>query len=385
MVAVAAASGAQAQDPAPTGPNAVARGPGAVATGEYSLAAGLDAAATNYYARATGWWSTASGGYAVASGFAAAASADYAVASGYTAIASSGFAQAPGYFSAATGWYSFAEGDYTTASGHFSRAFGYAATAGAPGHFAEVDGKVVTPRWTINEGPAEVDLRAYYAKGDRVQLAPGVSRMDYFPKNDPVGRAQLPELFVVADVSPTTLTFDHSPGAKWPRGFVSNLSRGMHQETHAAGTFDNGDRSGDAQASRYVARGITSGATVVRLTANGLEEACDNRIRLKWGQAIACSVRIVAESDQGDAACYYRRVLIKCSREGVTRIVGSVQTEGTDIVDETARAWSVELQADDENDALAILVTGAEGHAVRWVASLASVETAWFPRRPASP
>lgn len=366
------------------GPNAVASGNNAIATGEYALASGEHSAATHYYTRATGWWSTASGGYAVASGFLSSASADYTLASGYTALASSGFAASTGYFSVATGWYSTAENDYTTASGHFSRASGFAATAGAPGHFAQIDGAVVTPFRTINDWPATVDLRAYYTPGDAVQLAPGAYTFDYFPSNTPEGRAQLPEVFTVAEVSVTTLTLTREPGSKWPRAFVSNLSRGMHQQAHAPGTFDNGDRSGDAQASRYVARGVTSDASPVRLTANGLEDSHENRIRLKRGQAIAFTVRVVAERDNGDAATFSRRLLLKCSAEGVTRLVGSVQTDAPDIADPDAVAWSVHLGADDDNDALDIRVTGAEGHVIRWVASLASVEVAWFPARPDS-
>lgn len=368
----------------PTGPHPIASGANALATGEYSVASGDTAAATNYYARATGWWSTASGGYAVASGFMSSASADYTLASGYTSIASSGFASAPGYFSVATGWYSTAANDYTTASGHFSRAWGYAATAGAPGHFATVQNKVVTPFRTINEGPAEVDLRAYYAPGDEIQLAPGAMGFDYFPSATPEGRAQLPELFTVASVTPEEIHLTKAPGPQWPRAFVSNLSRGMHQEAHAAGTFDGNDRSGDAQASRYLARGVTFDATPVRLTANGLEPAANNAIRLKRGQAIAFTLSVVAQRDNGDAASFHRQILLKCSPEGVTSLVGAAQSATPDLADDAARGWSISIAADDEGDALDLRVKGADGHIIRWVASLQATEVGWFPARPTS-
>jgi len=379
---IAAVCGWGAEAIPPLGPRASAPGNQASAPGEYSIASGENSAATNYYARASGWWSTASGGYAVASGFMSSASADYAVASGYTAIASSGFASAPGYFCVATGWYATAENDYTTASGHFSRASGYAATAGAPGHFATVRGATVTPYRTINDEPAIVDLRAYYAVEDQVQLAPGALGFDYFPANTPEGRARLPELFVVAAVSPTELVLTREPGERWPRAFVSNLSRGMHQETHAAGTFDGTDRAGDAQASRYLARGVTLDGKPVRLTANGLEEASDNRIRLKRGQAVAFDVRIVAQRDNGDAASFSRRALLKCSATGLTQLVGTVRSDGPDIADTDASGWTVTLAADDVADALEMRVTGTDGHVVRWMASLSAVEVGWFPARP---
>ncbi len=369
----------------PTGPQPIASGANAFASGEYSVASGDTAAATNYYARATGWWSTASGGYAVASGFMSSASADYTLASGYTSIASSGFASAPGYFSVATGWYSTAANDYTTASGHFSRAWGYAATAGAPGHFATVHGKIVTPFRTINEGPAEVDLRAYYAPGDEIQLAPGAMGFDYFPSATPEGRAQLPELFTVASVTPEEIHLTTAPGAKWPRAFVSNLSLGMHQEAHAAGTFDGNDRSGDAQASRYLARGVTFEATPVRLTANGLEPAANNAIRLKRGQAMALTLSVVAQRDNGDTASFHRNLFIKCSSSGVTTLVGATAGTTADIADEGARTWTLSVQADDEHDALDLRVTGADGQVVRWVASLQATEVGWFPARASSP
>lgn len=375
---------AQTNTPAPasaTGVHAVARGEAALATGEHAVAAGNNATATSYYAKATGWWSTASGGYAIASGFASSASADYAVAAGYASVASNGFAFAPGYFSAATGWYSTAEGDYTAASGHYSRAAGYAGVAGTPGHFAEISGETATPYRTINDGKPEVDLRAYYAPGDQVQLAPAANGYDYVPTPDVAGRARLAELFTVKEVSPLALTFTRAPGPTWPRAFISNLSRGMHQETRGAGTFDNNDRAGDAQASRYVLRGVTLGVTPSHLTANGLEEASDNRIRLKWGQTSAFEIHVVAQRDNGDAACYVRRALITCSSTGATRLVGAVQTLAPDIADEGAARWSVAIEADDEHDALRVKVSGVDGQAVRWVASLSATEVAWFPRR----
>ncbi len=370
-----------APPPAASGAHAVARGEAAVATGEHAIATGNSATATSYYAKATGWWSTASGGYAVASGFASSASGDYAVASGYASVASSGFAAAPGYFAAAMGWYATAEGDYTAASGHFSRASGYAGVAGTPGHFAEVSGDRATPYRTINDGRPDVDLRAYYAPGDQVQLAPAANGYDYVPTPDVAGRARLAETFTVKAVSAVALTFTREPGPAWPRAFLSNLSRGMHQETRGAGSFDNNDRAGDAQSSRYVLRGVTLGAASVPLTANGLEEASDNRIRLKWGQAAAFEIRVVAQRDNGDAACYLRRALITCSSSGATRLVGAVQTLAPDIADEGAIGWSLAIEADDEHDALRVRVIGAEGQRIRWMASLSSTEVAWFPGR----
>jgi len=362
-----------------SGPHAVTRGEDALATGEHAVAEGNNATATSYYAKATGWWATASGGYAVASGFASSASADYAVASGYASIASSGFAYAPGYFSAATGWYSTADGDYTAASGHFSRATGYAGVAGTPGHFSEISGVTATPYRTINDGKPEVDLRAYYAPGDQAQLAPAANGYDYLPTNDAAGRARLAAIFTVATVSPRTVTFTQEPGPGWPRAFMTNLSRGMHQETRGAGTFDNNDRAGDAQASRYVLRGVTLGTAPTRLTANGLAEASDNRIRLKWGQTMSVEAHIVAQRDNGDAASFVRRVLIKCGATGKTSLVGGVQTVGQDTTDDHASSWTVSLSADDTHDALIVEVNGAADHSIRWVASLSAVEVAWFP------
>lgn len=362
-------------------PFAYARGAQARAVGDYTTAAGEQAVASQYYARALGGFSTASGGYARALGFLSSASADYAEASGYTALATSGFARSPGYFSAATGWYAVAEMDYTSASGHFSRASGFGAVAGTPALRATVDGLVVTPYRTINDNAPTADLRAHYAPGDHVQLAPGAEGYEYVPDATPAGRARLPETVVVAAVSATTLTLAQAPAQPWPKAYVSNLSRGMHQEAHAPTTFDNDDRAGDAQRSRYVAAGVTLGAERVRLTANGMADAHDNRLRLKWGQALAVDVRVVAESEDGEAACFVRRALVKCSRSGETRLVGEVQTPVPDLADAAASGWTVAVEADDENDALAIHVTGADGRPVRWMAAIDAVEVAWFPRR----
>lgn len=78
-------------------------------------------------------------------------------------------------------------------------------------------------------------------------------------------------------------------------------------------------------------------------------------------------VYVVGRSTSGtDNGCYHRRCLIKRDASNNTVLVGSVQTVGTDI--ESNAAWDVTLAADDTNESLQVLVTGAAATTVRWFA-----------------
>lgn len=85
------------------------------------------------------------------------------------------------------------------------------------------------------------------------------------------------------------------------------------------------------------------------------------------------TARIVARSTSGtDNACYERRCLIKRDGANNTVLVGSVQTIGTDI--ESDAAWDVTIDADDTNESVRVLVTGAAATTIRWVCTLELVE-----------
>lgn len=146
--------------------------------------------------------------------------------------------------------------------------------------------------------------------------------------------------------------------------------RGMF--ARAAGQFS---AIGDAQVGQMVLRRSTTDATPTELTSDGGSPtgtaiATSNRFILLSNQAIMVDAYIVARSASGtDHGCYHRRCLIQ--RTGTTTaLVGSVQTVGTDIESSGASAWDVTLAADDTNESLQILVTGAASTTIRWTCEL---------------
>jgi hypothetical protein len=132
---------------------------------------------------------------------------------------------------------------------------------------------------------------------------------------------------------------------------------------------------GDAQVGQMVLRRQTIDATQSEVTSDsaaptGTTITTANRFILLANQAVMVDAYIVARSTNGtDHACYHRRCLIQ--RTGTaTALVGSVQTVGTDIESSGASAWDVTLAADDTNESLQILVTGAASTTIRWVCEL---------------
>jgi hypothetical protein len=94
------------------------------------------------------------------------------------------------------------------------------------------------------------------------------------------------------------------------------------------------------------------------------------RYTIPSGNTHFVKVMIVAASST-NTACYARQVCIR-NTAGTTAIVGSVQTIGTD--QETDAAWDVTVEANDTNDALRILVTGAASTTIRWLTLIDGVE-----------
>jgi hypothetical protein len=75
------------------------------------------------------------------------------------------------------------------------------------------------------------------------------------------------------------------------------------------------------------------------------------------------------KSDGTVAATYLRKAAIK-NVGGLTELIGSVETIGTDL----ASGTSISITADDTNDSLKIEVTGVSAQTWNWAASIESIQ-----------
>lgn len=141
--------------------------------------------------------------------------------------------------------------------------------------------------------------------------------------------------------------------------------------TMANGRFGANDT---VQIQTVVVRRQTTDATQSELTLDGATPTgatitSANRLLLLPNQTIMVDAMVFARSTSGtDSACYQRRCLITRDNANNTVLVGSVQTLGTDI--ESNAAWDVTLAADNTNESVQILVTGAAGTTINWGAEV---------------
>jgi hypothetical protein len=124
---------------------------------------------------------------------------------------------------------------------------------------------------------------------------------------------------------------------------------------------------GGSQAIRFPMTIVTSNATPTELFGSWNQA---DRYTIPSGNTHFVQIRITAASTTNTAS-YARQVCIR-NTAGTTSLVGSVQTIGTD--QETDAAWDVTVQANDTNDALQILVTGAASTTIRWLALIDGIE-----------
>ncbi len=148
--------------------------------------------------------------------------------------------------------------------------------------------------------------------------------------------------------------------------------RGM--EAYATERFS---ADGDAQRSDLMVNKQTTDATP---TALSLQGATVNRMVLPTDKSWAFTIRLVAVQSAGVAGAVgdaYRATI-----EGLIKnVAGTTSLVGTPVfVGEMADAdasWSVEVSADNTNNALAITVTGQVDKTIRWVAHIQMTEVGW--------
>lgn len=98
------------------------------------------------------------------------------------------------------------------------------------------------------------------------------------------------------------------------------------------------------------------------------EATASERMSVGSGKMYAFQAHIVGVQSDGTDACYYVRRGIIANNSGTTALIGSIQTDGTDI--ESNAACDVALTANNTNDCLDITVTGIAAETWRWGANV---------------
>lgn len=146
-----------------------------------------------------------------------------------------------------------------------------------------------------------------------------------------------------------------------------SCARLFGQAAHANGCFAS---AGDNQYTRTLLRGATADATPTELTLTGGAPSSASRFTLPDGRSCALRLMVAGRKSDGQSALLHRQLVIRRVADTVD-LVGGVQTIGTDI---NQAPWGLTVQADNVNKSLQVLVTGAAGSGIRWLAVVESLE-----------
>jgi hypothetical protein len=158
-------------------------------------------------------------------------------------------------------------------------------------------------------------------------------------------------------------TFSTVPGG------AAAYARLYGQVAHANGGFGvGGNGTGQAQASEYILRGVTTTSTPTELF---LDNAAA-RMTVPSGQSWTFNILVVARGTTGGNTAGYQVAGVIENNGGTTSLVGSASKT---VLGEDVPAWDITVSADDTNDALVINATG-DNSTIRWVATVRTAEVA---------
>ena len=161
-------------------------------------------------------------------------------------------------------------------------------------------------------------------------------------------------------------------GSSTSASSLAGFSSGIFALSNRIGMWARGLAVGK-QAAQMVLAAVTSGSTPTEATTNasgptGTAITTSNRIILLPNQVIMVDAYFIGTTSAGAvAAAFHRRCVIRRNATTSTTRVGAAQTIGTDIKDAGASAWDATLAADDTNEALQCIVTGAAATTIEWV------------------
>ncbi len=115
----------------------------------------------------------------------------------------------------------------------------------------------------------------------------------------------------------------------------------------------------------------TATATAAEMTLDGNTPGASNRYTLVDYYSYGLTITVHAREDTGANHALFKRMAIIQETGGVVSMVGAVQTIGTDI---NPAGWALTIDADTTNLSLQILVTGAAGQNIHWIAQVEALE-----------
>lgn len=147
----------------------------------------------------------------------------------------------------------------------------------------------------------------------------------------------------------------------------ANANARLHgQVAQAAGRFEN---NGDAQASSYICRSVTTNNVETELFLDG----SGHRIEVPNNSTWTFDILVTARGTNAASAGYQLRGVIQ-NNDGITSFLG---TPAITTLAETSYTWDAIVVADETNKALTIKVTGDVESSIRWVASVRTVEVGY--------
>lgn len=255
----------------------------------------------------------------------------------------------------ATGYLAHAEGQSTTASG-------------GEGPHAEGKSSTASGNASHAEGVSTVASgNASHAEGDSTFATANLSHAEGYGS-----AAQATAAHAEGNSSSASGYCSHAEG-------MQSLAGRYAQDAKAAGYFTT---TGDAQASRFVARRITTDAVAAILTFDGgaaatLSGANTNVLTIPINRAHRFRVDVVARRSDvsGDAAGWEFTGLIVRGASGNATFVNAV--DGKAWGSNGAMPWDVTLSIDTTdvtNNYLKVTATGEAAKTIRWVATISTTE-----------
>lgn len=136
------------------------------------------------------------------------------------------------------------------------------------------------------------------------------------------------------------------------------------EQAYASGYFS---EPGDAQASTYVLRNVTTDSSTTELFLDGSGE----RMGVDANRSMTYQIHVVARDVDSGSSDGWRYSGLVVNNGTI------VQNIGPDLDwDAEFSGWIVSVEADDTNKALVVKVTGASNTTIRWVARVETVEVA---------
>jgi hypothetical protein len=255
---------------------------------------------------------------------------------------------------------SHSEGSFTTASGNCSHAEGFQTTAAGTTAHAEGEETNASADWSHAEGSGTTASQDFaHAEGYNTTASGQASHTEGHATTASGNFAHAEGFNTVADGQGSQASGQDS----WTRGV-------SYYQAYSSGGFAS---RGDQQCGRLCLKGVTTdGSTPVVLTSDGADASTNNQFVLPTNSAMAVQATVLGASPAGDTTMIWCSALVK-NIAGTVSVVGSPQPQ-TWYNDSGASSWAMDIVADTVNNAMSVVVEGADATTIHWTAEVHSQE-----------